>query len=288
MIAIYKKELHSYLTNISGWLFLSFLLLVVGLYHWVTNLYSGYSQFGYTISSITVIFVLIVPIFTMRIMAEENHQKTDQLLLTAPVSITGIVLGKFLAMVTIFAAGMLVVSTYPLTTMKYSTLVNLKEDYIAILMFFFMGAAYMALGMFISAMVESQILAAVLTFAAFIFTLFADSLASLLPTDNASALIVLSMILIITAIVIYLLTKNVWMCLAIPGAIEIVLVVIYLVKASLFDGILYKLFNCTAIYAHISNAVNGIFSLADLVYFFSVIFMFLFFTVQAINKKRYA
>ena len=288
MTAIYKKELHAYFTNIIGWMFLSFLLILVGLYHWAVNLLNGYVSFGYTISSITVIFVLIVPIFTMRIMAEETHQKTDQLLLTAPVSITKIIVGKYLAMISIFAAGLLIVALYPLTTMKYASNVNLKEDYLAILIFFCMGAAYMAMGMFISSLVESQILAAVLTFAVFIYTLFADAISSLLPTDSNSAVLLLSAFIVIAAVLLYILTKNVWMSFGLPCAAELAVIAIFIANPMLYDGIIYKIFNNTAVYSHISNAVNGVFNLADLVYYLGIIFMFLLFTLQSVNRKRYA
>ena len=114
MQAIYKKELRAYFNGIIGWLFIAFFLVFVGIYFFLYNLYSGYSDFGYTLSSITIVFIFLIPMVTMRLMAEEKKQKTDQLLLTAPVSVEQIILGKYLATVTLFAIVMAICCIYPI------------------------------------------------------------------------------------------------------------------------------------------------------------------------------
>lgn len=287
MLAIFKKEIHAYFTSIMGWVFLAALLLTVGLYHWINNLVYAYGSFAYALASCIIIFVLIIPIFTMRIISEETHLKTDQLLYTAPVTIAKIVIGKYLAMITVFFIGVAVIATYPLGLKLYGT-VNLKEDYLALFMFFMMGCTYMALGMFISSLFESQILSAIVTMVAFLFTVFSSGVASLLPTDNLSVMLILSAIWLLAGVVVLLLTKNVYVGLGLFAAGEIALVVLYFVYPVFYDGALLKFFDSFSIANRVSNGLNGIFCLADLVYFISVIFMFLFFTVQSINKKRWA
>src|SRR5690606_17411298 len=101
MLAIYKKELRSYFTSMIGFVFIAFFLVIIGIYFTIYNLLMGYANFEYTLSGITFIFVLLVPLLTMRLMAEENKQKTDQLLLTSPLSAFSIVMGKFLAVFSI-------------------------------------------------------------------------------------------------------------------------------------------------------------------------------------------
>lgn len=145
MIAIYKKELRAYFTSMIGWMFLAFMFLGVGFYHALINLLQGYGLFTYALSGVMIIIILIVPIFTMRIMAEESRQKTDQLLYTAPVSIVKIVLGKFFAMATIFGIGVAVLALYPLTMIQYGDVVFVQE-YVSLLGFFLMGCVYMAIG----------------------------------------------------------------------------------------------------------------------------------------------
>ena len=103
MTAIYKRELKSYLTSMVGYLFIFFILVLTGIYFSAYQLSAAYPKFEYTLSAITFAFLIGVPILTMRVLAEERKQKTDQLLLTAPVSVSGIVIGKYLALVTVFA-----------------------------------------------------------------------------------------------------------------------------------------------------------------------------------------
>ena len=108
MTAIYKKELRSYFTSMTGYICMAFMLVVIGIYFAVINLSSGYPYFGYTLSCVIVLFLLMTPVLTMRILAEEKNRKTDQLLLTAPVSLWKIVIGKYLAMVTVFGLALLI------------------------------------------------------------------------------------------------------------------------------------------------------------------------------------
>ncbi len=118
----------------------------------------------------TFVFLIAVPILTMRVLAEERKQKTDQLLLTSPVSVSGIVMGKYLALVTIYAIPIAVLATYPLLMSKFGT-VAFGSAYTALLGFFLLGSANIAIGVFFSAITESQVIAAVLTFV-FLFAFY--------------------------------------------------------------------------------------------------------------------
>ena len=154
MTAVYKRELRSYLTSMIGYLFMFFILLLTGIYFSAYQLTSAYPKFETTLSALTFVFLISVPILTMRVLAEERKQKTDQLLLTAPVSVEKIVLGKYLALVTIFAIPMLIVCLYPLLMSKFGT-VSFGAAYTAILGFFLLGCANLAIGVFISSLTES-------------------------------------------------------------------------------------------------------------------------------------
>lgn len=164
MKAIYKRELKSYFQSMIGYAFIAFMMLFVGIYFTAYNLNAGYPYFSYVLSATLFIFMIAVPVLTMKSFAEERKSKTDQLLLTAPVSVTGIVLGKFLAMVTVFAIPVLLSCIYPLI-IKIQGTAYLKVDYMAILVYFVIGCVYIAIGMFLSSLTESQIIAAVSTFA---------------------------------------------------------------------------------------------------------------------------
>ena len=163
MTAIYKRELKSYLTSMVGYLFIFFVLVLTGIYFSAYQLSAAYPKFETTLSAVTFVFLIGVPILTMRVLAEERKQKTDQLLLTAPVSVGNIVTGKYLALVTVYAIPILVLCTYPLIMSKFGT-VDFGTAYTAILGFFLLGCANIAIGVFMSALTESQVIAAVLTF----------------------------------------------------------------------------------------------------------------------------
>ena len=170
MLAIYKRELKSYLTSMVGYLFMFFVLLIAGIYFSAYQLTAAYPKFEYTLNAMTFVFLIAVPILTMRVLAEERKQKTDQLLLTSPVSVFGVVMGKYLALVTIYAIPVAVLATYPLLMSKFGT-VAFGSAYTALLGFFLLGCANIAIGVFFSAITESQVIAAVLTFV-FLFAFY--------------------------------------------------------------------------------------------------------------------
>ena len=179
MLAIYKRELKSYFRSFIGFLFIAVTLFFLGLYFSVYNLMNGYPYFAYVVSSVTFLFMLTVPILTMRILAEEKRSKTDQLILTAPVSVGGIVMGKFLALLTIFAIPVAIICFYPLIMAQYGS-VPMGEAYLSILAYFLFGMTAIAIGLFLSSVTESQVIAAVLTFLVLFLGYMMDSICSII------------------------------------------------------------------------------------------------------------
>lgn len=234
MTAVYKRELRSYFTSMVGYVFIAILIFFVGIYFMAYNLFGGYPSFGYVLLSCTIIFMVAVPILTMRSMAEDRRGKTDQLLLTSPVSLTGIVLGKYLAMVTVLLVPILLICFCPLIIAMNGS-ATLTADYAAILAFFCMGCVYIAVGMFVSALTESQIIAAVSTFAVLLVLFLWDDLVSFLPSALSSLL----------------------------SAFSFTQVFYNFVQYSMFD-------------------------LSGLVLYLSLTFLFLFLTVQTLQKRRWA
>ena len=111
MKAIYKRELQSYFHSFLGALFIGATLILIGIYFSVYNLFMGYPYIGYALSSVVFLFLISIPVLCMRILAEERHQKTDQLILTAPVSVGKIVLGKYFAMAAILRSSLTLIFT---------------------------------------------------------------------------------------------------------------------------------------------------------------------------------
>lgn len=183
MLAIYKKELRSYFHSFIGLLFIGVSLFFIGLYYLVYCLMYGYPYFSYVINSVIVLFMLTVPVLTMRIMAEERRSKTDQLILTAPITVGQIVMGKFLALVTILAVPTLISAVYPLILLKFGS-VPLGESYLALLAFFLYGMVSIAIGILVSSLTESQVIAAVLGFVLLFVGYMMPSLCGLISSSG--------------------------------------------------------------------------------------------------------
>lgn len=183
MFSIYKRELKSCLQSFIGFLFIAVTLFFLGLYYSVYCLLSGYPYFSSVVLSVVILFLISVPILTMRILAEERRSKTDQLILTAPVSVGGIVLGKFLAMVTVFAIPTAIISTYPLIMCHYGK-IPIGEAYLSILAFSLYGMAAIAVGILISSLTESQVISAVLSFAVLFLGYMMSSICSLISSTG--------------------------------------------------------------------------------------------------------
>ncbi len=165
MIAIYKRDLKGFFTGMMGYVLLAFFLAVGGLYFTVMNLMSGYPDLSYTLYNNLFVLLLLVPLLTMRSFAEERRARTDQLLLTSPVPLWRIVLGKYLAVLSVFGMAVLVFALYPLI-MSRGGAVSYRQSYAALLAFFLLGAACIAIGVFLSSLNENQIVAALLGAAA--------------------------------------------------------------------------------------------------------------------------
>ena len=287
MLAIYKKELRAYFNSVIGWLFLAFFLAFVGIYVYLYNMVKGYSYIGYALSSVNLIFVLLVPMVTMRIMAEEKRQKTDQLLLTAPISIWKIVMGKYLAMVTLTGIAMVLISVYPLVLAQFGV-VNFSMSYMAILGLFLVSCAYLAIGLFISSITDSQAFAAVMTFIVVLITTLADGIANLIPGTAKAAWITYSVIWFLIAVWMWRAMKNATVALVVFAIGEAVLSAVYLLKGTLLEGTVAKVLGSLSIMSVYDQTVSGVFELRMPVYYLSIAFVFCFLTYQNIRKRRYS
>jgi len=232
MKAIFQREFKSYFTSITGYAFAAFLLLIIGIYTMSVCLVGYYPNYEYVLGNTAFIFLLIVPIVTMKTFAEERKQKTDQLLYALPLGMPRIVIGKYLALLAVFTVPLIPASLYPLILMQYGSL-SLRVIFTAMLGFLLLGASLLAIGMFISSLTESQPLAAGITFLIILINFLSSSLASYLPIGST----------LITAL-------------------------------SLFD--------------RLDNFVYGILNVGDIIFYLSAVALFLFLTVQSLEKRRWS
>lgn len=286
MTAIFKKELKGYLTSMIGYVFIFFILLLEGIYFTAYSIQQSYPVFGVTLQAITFVFLLLVPILTMKTVAEERKQKTDQLLLTAPVSVGKIITGKYMALITVFLIPVGIICCYPLIMGKYGT-ISYPMAYTAILGFALLGAVQIAVGVFLSSLTENPVIAAVMTFIALFICYMITGIASLIPDTSAASLGIYILLVAVLTFFIYHMIQNLWIAGGIGITGEAALIITYLIKPVLFESGIQKFLEIFDITSHFDNFTNGIFDLNGIVYFLSVIVIFLFLSVQTITKRRW-
>ncbi|MCC2252882.1 ABC-2 transporter permease [Ruminococcus sp. CLA-AA-H200] len=288
MLAIYKRELKSYFQSMVGCVFIAFLIAYTGIYFMAYNMVSGYPYFSYTLSGSQLVFIVGIPLITMRSFSEERKNKTDQLLLTAPVSLAKIVIGKYLAMVTVIAIPNIIFCAFPLIIMSQGT-AYLTIDYISIGVFFLLGCVYAAIGMFMSSLTESQMIAFISSFGVLIVLYLWEAILTMLPSSAVSGLI--GVIIILTVVVFYIwnMTGNV----AIVGGLEIIgaaaAIIVYVVKSEMYENLLTNLLGRLALSSVFTDITdNSIVDLTGIALYLSFIAVFVFLTVQSIQKRRWS
>ncbi len=183
MLAIFKREFKSYFQNVIGWLFVAALLAVYGLYFYVYNLKNGYPYISYDLNGIGFIMMIAVPILTMRSLSDEKKTKTDQLMLTSPVSVGKIVAGKYFAMAAVYTIDIALFALSPLVLSIYGK-VALSEAYVALFGYWLYGLSCIAVGLFISSISESVIISAILTFTALFLSYMMQSITGLISSSG--------------------------------------------------------------------------------------------------------
>lgn len=287
MRAVYLKELKLNFTGFTGYLYGAFILLFVGIYTMAINLSGGYAQFEYVLESMAFIYLIACPVLTMRAFAEEKRSKTDQLLYSLPIRLSDVVVGKYLAMLTVSLLPVAVVSAYPLLLSGYGH-VDMRSAYASILMFFLLGACLTSIGVFISSVTENQVTSAVVTLVIMLITYFMTSLASYVSTASSSSLIALSALALVLAAIVYLFTKNLSVAFLTAAALVGALLIAYAIDASAFSGLFPALMKKLSLFERFYGTIGGMFDLTAIVYYLSIIGVFLFFTTETLEKRRWS
>lgn len=286
MTAVFKHELRMYFQSPTAYVFGAFLLVIVGIGAMLYNLQAAVSNFEYVLSFASIIYAIIVPILTMRVIAEERRQKTDQLLYSLPISTLQVILGKYLALLTVFAIPLCIISVYPVIFAQYGD-VYLPTSYGSIIAFFLMGAALIAVGVFISSLTDNQGFAAGVCVAVILFNYFSVTLSEYISsTANGSAL-TLFVLAAGVGLLIHYLTRNDTLACAVGFTLMAVVVLAYFVNGSMFEGLLPEIMTTLSLFERLDVFVNGVFDLTAVTYYLSVAVFFLFLSVQSLEKRRY-
>ncbi|MBQ2733767.1 MAG: ABC transporter permease subunit [Clostridia bacterium] len=287
MGSVYRKELRSYFCNMQGAIFAGFLLLVTGIMTSLYNFKGLYPTFENSLAETGFIFLLIVPVLTMKILAEERHQRTDQLLYSLPLKVSSVVLGKYLALLTVFLIPVAVMSLYPIILSMYGE-VSLVSAYSAIFGFVLLGAALLAIGMFISSVTESQVIAAVLTFGVMLAIFLMNAIVSLIPATAMGSVIAFSVCCVAAGALVCFMTKDIWVGATVCIALEAVTLLCYNLYKDSFAGLFPKILMQLSVFDRFYTFVGGMFDLSAVVFYLSVIAFCLFLCVQSVEKKRWS
>ncbi len=288
MKAIFKKELRSFFLSMTGYALIAFLITFVGIYFMIYNIGYGYPYFAYTLSGVMLILLILVPVITMRSFAEEKKNRTDQLLFTSPIKIRDIVLGKYAAMVSVFFVPNVVFCLFPLI-IKIMGNSSLLSDYVSLMEFFLMGCAFIAIGMFFSSVTESPMIAAVITFAVTLILYIWDTLIGYLPSSAFANLAVLIVIVICGALLLHHVNKNKYLSIGLAAVATVALTVVYIVDSSLFENRLNLILSKLDVAAAFNNAAfNSLFDLPGTIVNLTIIGVFIFLTVQSIEKRQWS
>lgn len=287
MIAVYKKELRTSFTGMAAYVFIAFVLVFAGIYTMLYNLSNGYPNFEYVLQSMSIIFLIAIPILTMRSIAEERRQHTDQLLYALPLGMTRIVLGKYLAILTVVAVPCVIMGFYPLLLSQYGQ-VSFATAFGALIGFFLLSAALAAIGLLISALTENQAVAAGLCFVVMMLLYFMNNLTSFVSDTAAASLAALMIVVLVIAALVLLFTKST----PLAGLVAVIgcggLLGCFAVASDRFEGLFDKMMESLSVFERFYTFIDGVFDLTGILYFLSIIAVALFLTVQTMEKRRWS
>ena len=289
MTAIFKRELRSYFHGMLGYVLTAFLLASSGIYFLALNLGYGLTDFGYyTLYRTIFMLLLYIPVLTMRSLAEERRSRTDQLLLTSPVPVWGIVLSKFFAMCAVFALPCLMDVVMILILWALGgTVPALAANFAALLCYFLLGCAAIAMGEFLSGLTENPIIAAVAGFSVLLLAYMMPSLRSLFNAGSAVALAVFTAIAGAASLMAGLRTRSFILGCLTFAALCLGLTGLFLLQSAWLTEAFSAVLSVLCFFTPFEDFVNNSFSLPTLVYYLTVTGMFLFFTAQSIEKRRW-
>ncbi|PIE04829.1 MAG: ABC transporter permease [Spirochaetales bacterium] len=287
MFALLRKELKTYFLTPAGWIFLAVFLLISGLLFSLQLVFPQNSQYSGFLGGLIFLFLLVVPLLTMRIFTDEKRFQTDQLLLTSPVNLWGIVLGKYIAALCVFLITVAVTFIYPLLLSFHG-----KLDWSMIIGTYFgfllVGASFIAIGVFVSQAAEGAVGAAILTFCALTVTFIVDFLQPYMPSSETAGLVWVAILMALALFRLFSTGRNPFLTALIFIIFAVVLLVLWFVDKGLFSGLIGRSLVWVSLTRRFGSFAMGILRLDSVVYYLSFSGFFLFLTVQGLEKRRWS
>ncbi|NLT38916.1 MAG: ABC transporter permease subunit [Clostridiales bacterium] len=287
MKAILKRELGAYFKGFTGYVYIFFILLFMGILCYMQNVQGRYPSFEYAIGNMSFIYIAAIPILTMRVFSEEKHQKTDQLLYALPFNMNQVVMGKTFAMMTVMVIPVAISCIFPLILSRFGE-TNLASAYGSIVAFFILGIALASIGIFISALTDNQMMAAGLCFFVMLVNYFVTTLVGYLPTSALSSFISIAVVILAAAFVVWYLTKNTLAAGMFAVVVEGANWIYYSIRPIKYGGLFTDIIKQLSMFSRYDAFIMSEFDLAAIFYYISIAFLFLFFTVQLLEKRRWS
>lgn len=257
MTAVLKHELSGYFHSLTAYIFSAFLLVFVGIGALIYNIQSAVANFEYVLGSVCLGFVVIIPILTMRVIAEERKQKTDQLLYSLPIRTSQIVMGKYFALLAVYLVPLCIIALYPVIFAQFGD-VYLLTSYGSLFAFFMMGAAMIAVGTFISSLTENQGFAAGIAIPVILLNYYSVTLAEYVSATASGSAITIIVLAVLLGFIIRHLTKNQNLAYAVSILIMLGVVVIYFTDSSKLEGLLPDIMTKLSLFERFYTFVNGV------------------------------
>jgi ABC-2 type transport system permease protein len=289
MSVIFWRELKAYFTSPIGWIFVGFFILMAGIFFAITNLIGGAPDFKGVLGSLLFVFLFVVPLLTMRLLAEETRSRTDQMLITSPVSITGIVMGKYLAALAIFFVAVVLTFAYPLIMSFYLmgplALGEIAGGYLG---FILLGAAFIAVGLFVSSLTENPVVAGLGTFAALLSMWILDWVQPSLPKDALSGLLFLVAAAVAVGAVVHAAIRSPGVTAGLAVVLAAALALSYLFARDWYKGLIVRVAGWFSLVKRYQDFGLGVFTLSPVVYYLTFSATFVFLTIRMLEKRRWA
>ena len=286
MTAIFRHEMRRAFQSLPAYLFCAFFLIFVGIGAVYYNIQAAVANFEYVLQFVCIVMAVLIPVLTMRSLAEERRQKTDQLLYSLPLKTTDIVLGKYLALAVVFLLPVCIIAVYPLVFSQYGE-VYLPSAYGSLFAFFLMGVALIAVGLFLSSLTENQGIAAGISIAVMLFNYYSVSLAEQVSASAFGALAALVIIAVLLALLVRALTRSDAIAIGTGTGLAVIALGVYFLDGTLLENLLPNIMQSLSLFERFYTFVNGVFDLTAVLYFGSIIGVCLFITVQMMEKRRW-
>jgi ABC-2 type transport system permease protein len=286
MLAVFVREFKSYFQNITGFVFMGLFLLITGVFFTYMNLLALSPDYNGLLGNITFITLIVIPIITMRLLSDDYRQKTDQLLLTSPLSITGIVLGKYFAAVAVFLLTLILTCIYPilLSTVGFLEAAMIIGGYIG---YFLLGCCFISVGLFISSLTDNQVIAAVTTFFALFFIWLLDLVQQVIPSDQITSLIFAAILVLGATLFVFFTIRNIFVSIATAVVGGGIVTFFYLLDPTNYQSFIIRFFQWFSLVTRYDDFNRGILSISPIVYYISFCAAFNFLTVRVIEKRRW-